>query len=148
VGKNAAGVAAAAGRVNARQAEAQAARLAVAGAVVQAYLQLDHLYTRRDLAEQELRQRTRIADLVRQRVAAQLDSKAELRQAEIGVPSARGEIATLDEALEWAGAGCCRDDRAAAPGAGPATRRAGGHSRRAARAPAGAGGAALAGRSG
>jgi len=98
-GKNAAGVAAAAGRVNARQAEAQAARLAVAGAVVQAYLQLDHLYTRRDLAEQELRQRTRIADLVRQRVAAQLDSKAELRQAEIGVPSARGEIAALDEAL-------------------------------------------------
>jgi len=98
-GKNAAGVAAAAGRVNARQAEAQAARLAVAGAVVQAYLQLDHLYTRRDLAEQELRQRTRIADLVRQRVAAQLDSQAELRQAEIGVPSARGEIAALDEAL-------------------------------------------------
>ena len=98
-GKNAAGVAAAAGRVNARQAEAQAARLAVAGAVVQAYLQLDHLYTRRDLAEQELRQRTRIADLVRQRVAAQLDSRAELRQAEIGVPSARGEIAALDEAL-------------------------------------------------
>jgi NodT family efflux transporter outer membrane factor (OMF) lipoprotein len=85
--------------VNARQAEAQAARLAVAGAVVQAYLQLEHLYTRRDLAEQELRQRTRIADLVRQRVAAQLDSQAELRQAEIGVPSARGEIAALDEAL-------------------------------------------------
>ena len=98
-GKNASSVAAAAGRVNARQAEAQAARLAVSSAVVQAYLQLDHLYAQRELAEQELRQRSRIVDLVRQRVAAELDSQAELKQAEIGVPSARGQIAALDEAL-------------------------------------------------
>jgi len=98
-GKNAASVTVAAGRVNARQAEAQAARLAVSSAVVQAYLQLDHLYAQRDLAEQELHQRTRIVDLVRQRVAAQLDSQAELKQAEIGVPAARGQIAALDEAL-------------------------------------------------
>jgi NodT family efflux transporter outer membrane factor (OMF) lipoprotein len=98
-GKNAASVAAAAGRVNARQAEAQAASLAVSTAVVQAYLQLDHLYAQRDLAEQELSQRSRILDLVQQRVSAQLDSKAELKQAEIGVPAARGQIAALDEAL-------------------------------------------------
>ena len=98
-GKNGAAVAAAAGRVNARAAEAQAARLAVSGAVVQAYLRLDHLYAQRDLAEQELRQRSRILELVRQRVSAQLDSKAELKVAEIGVPAARGQIAALDEAL-------------------------------------------------
>ena len=98
-GKHAAALAAAAGRVNARQAEAHAARLAVSTAVVQAYLRLDHLSTQRDLAEQELRQRTRILDLVRQRVSAQLDSQAELKQAEIGVPSARGLIAALDESL-------------------------------------------------
>lgn len=98
-GKNAASVAAAAGRVNARQAEAQAARLAVSTAVVQAYLRLDHLYAQRDLAEQELRQRSRILELVQQRVSAQLDSKAELKQAEIGVPAARGQIAALDEAI-------------------------------------------------
>lgn len=98
-GKNAAGVAAAAGRVNARQAEAQAASLAVSTAVVQAYLRLDHLYAQRDLAERELRQRSRILDLVQQRVSAQLDSNAELKQAEIGVPAARGLIAALDEAL-------------------------------------------------
>lgn len=98
-GKNAAGVAAAAGRVNARQAEAQAASLAVSTALVQAYLRLDHLYAQRDLAEQELRQRTRILDLVQQRVSAQLDSKAELKQAEIGVPSARGLIAALGESI-------------------------------------------------
>jgi len=98
-GKNAASVAAAAGRVNAREAEAQAARLAVTGAVVQAYLRLDHLYAQRDLAEQELRQRSRILELVRQRVSAQLDSQAELKQAEIGVPAARGQIAALEESL-------------------------------------------------
>lgn len=98
-GKNAAAVTAAAGRVNAREAEAQAARLAVSTAVVQAYLRLDHLYAQRDLAEQELRQRSRILELVQQRVSAQLDSKAELKQAEIGVPAARGLIAALDEAL-------------------------------------------------
>lgn len=98
-GRNAATVQAAAGRVNASEAEAQAARLAVTSAVVQAYLRLDHLYAQRDLAEQELRQRTRIVDLVRQRVSAQLDSEAELKQAEIGVPSARGQIAALDEAI-------------------------------------------------
>ena len=98
-GKNAASVAAAAGRVNARQAEAQAASLAVSSAVVQAYLHLDHLYAQRDLAEQELDQRTRILALVQQRVNAQLDSQAELKQAEIGVPAARGQIAALDEAL-------------------------------------------------
>jgi len=98
-GKNAAGVAAAAGRVNARQAEAQAASLAVSTAVVQAYLRLDHLYAQRDLAQQELRQRSRILELVQQRVSAQLDSNAELKQAEIGVPAARGQIAALDEAI-------------------------------------------------
>ncbi|WP_312517623.1 efflux transporter outer membrane subunit [Massilia sp.] len=98
-GKNAALVSAAAGRVNARQAEAQAATLAVSVAVTQAYLHLDHLYALRDLAEQELRQRSRILELVQQRVSAQLDSRAELRQAEIGVPAARGQIAALDESI-------------------------------------------------
>lgn len=98
-GKNAASVAAAAGRVNARAAEAQAASLAVSTAVVQAYLRLDHLHAQRDLAEQELRQRSRILELVQQRVSAQLDSQAELKQAEIGVPSARGLIAALDESI-------------------------------------------------
>jgi len=101
-GKHRAALDAAAGRVNARQAEAQAATLAVSVAVTQAYVGLDHLFALRDLAGQELRQRSRILALVQQRVAAQLDSRAELRQAEIGVPSARGQIAALDEAIALA----------------------------------------------
>lgn len=98
-GRNGAAVAAAAGQVNARRAEARAASLAVSSAVVQAYLRLDHLHARRDLAEQELGQRSRILELVRQRVSAGLDSKAELKLAEIGVPAARGQVAALDEAI-------------------------------------------------
>jgi len=101
-GKNGAAVAAAAGRVNARQAEAQAATLAVSVGVTQAYLHLDHLFALRDLLDEELRQRSRILELVQQRVAAQLDSREELKQAEIGVPSARGQIAALNEAIALA----------------------------------------------
>jgi len=98
-GKNAAAVRAAAGRVDAQEAEARAAALAVSVAVVQAYLRLDQLYVQRDLAEIALRQRERIRVLVAQRVDAQLDSRAELKQAEIGVPVARGQLAALDEAI-------------------------------------------------
>lgn len=98
-GKNRAAVAAAAGRVNAQRAESEAATLAVSTAVAQAYFRLDLLHRQRDLAEAELRQREQILELVGKRVKAQLDSQAELKQAEIGVPLARGQIAALDEAL-------------------------------------------------
>jgi NodT family efflux transporter outer membrane factor (OMF) lipoprotein len=97
--RNQAAVRAAAGRVNAQQAEASAAALALAVAVVQAYLRLDQLYVQRDLAATALAQRERTRDLVAQRVQAQLDARADLKQAEIAVPLARGQLAALDEAL-------------------------------------------------
>jgi NodT family efflux transporter outer membrane factor (OMF) lipoprotein len=96
-GRNGAAVRAAAGRVNAQEAEAQAAALAVTVALVQAYLRLDQLYVQRDLAAAALRQREQIRALVARRVDAQLDSRADLKQAEIGVPVARGQLAALDE---------------------------------------------------
>ncbi len=98
-GKNGAAVRAAAGRLNAQEAEAQAAALAVTVALVQAYCRLDQLYVQRDLAEAALRQREQIQMLVAQRVDAQLDSRAELKQAEIAVPLARAQLAALDETL-------------------------------------------------
>jgi NodT family efflux transporter outer membrane factor (OMF) lipoprotein len=113
-GKNAAGVRAAAGRVNAQQAEAQAATLAVSVAVVRAYLRLDQLYVQRDLAEQALQQREAFRSLVAQRVAARIDSNAELKQAEIAVPLARAQLDALDEAL-----GLARGQLAALAGDGP-----------------------------
>ncbi|MFK3737830.1 efflux transporter outer membrane subunit [Massilia sp. TN1-12] len=97
--KNKSAVRAAAGRVNAQAAEAQSATLALSVAVVQAYLRLDQLYAQRDLAERALRQREQTRDLVAQRVAAQLDARADLKQAEIAVPQARGQLAALDEAI-------------------------------------------------
>lgn len=99
-GKNRAAVGAAAGRVNAQRAEAEAATLAVSVALVQAYFRLDLLYSQHDLAEAELRQREQILALTSQRVAAQLDSRAELKQAEIGVPLARGQLAALAESIQ------------------------------------------------
>jgi len=97
--KNKSALRAAAGRVSAQEAEAQAATLALSVAVVQAYLRLDQLYVQRDLAESALRQRERMRALVAQRVQAQLDPRADLKQAEIAVPQARGQLAALDEAI-------------------------------------------------
>jgi NodT family efflux transporter outer membrane factor (OMF) lipoprotein len=113
-GKNKAGVGAAAGRVNAQVAEAQAAMLSLSVAVVQAYLRLDQLYVQRDLAELALRQREQMRALVAQRVGAQLDTLADLKQAEIGVPMARAQLAALDEAIALT-----RGQLAALAGQGP-----------------------------
>lgn len=112
--KNKSAVRAAAGRVNAQEAEAQAATLALSVALVQAYLRLDQLHVQRDLAETALRQRERMRDLVAQRVQAQLDPRADLKQAEIAVPQARGQLAALDEAIALT-----RGQLAALAGQGP-----------------------------
>jgi NodT family efflux transporter outer membrane factor (OMF) lipoprotein len=113
-GKNKAAVRAAAGRVNAQVAEAQAAALALSVAVVQAYLHLDQLFVQRDLAELALQQREQTRTLVAQRVDAQLDARADLKQAEIGVPLARAQLAALDEAIALT-----RGQLAALAGQGP-----------------------------
>jgi NodT family efflux transporter outer membrane factor (OMF) lipoprotein len=113
-GKNKAAAEAAAGRLGAQQAEAQSARLALSAAIVQAYLRLDQLYVQRDLAELSLRQREQIRSLVAQRVDAQLDTRADLKQAEIGVPLARAQLAALDEAIALT-----RGQLAALAGQGP-----------------------------
>jgi NodT family efflux transporter outer membrane factor (OMF) lipoprotein len=113
-GKNKAAVRAAAGRVNAQVAEAQAATLALSVAVVQAYLRLDQLFVQRDLAVLALQQREQTLALVTQRVAAQLDGRADLKQAEIGVPQARAQLAALDEAIALT-----RGQLAALAGQGP-----------------------------
>jgi NodT family efflux transporter outer membrane factor (OMF) lipoprotein len=113
-GKNKAAVRAAAGRVNAQVAEAQAASLALSVAVVQAYLRLDQLFVQRDLAALALQQREQTLALVAQRVAAQLDARADLKQAEIGVPLARAQLAALDESIALT-----RGQLAALAGQGP-----------------------------
>jgi NodT family efflux transporter outer membrane factor (OMF) lipoprotein len=113
-GKSRSAAEAAAGRLGAQRAEAQSAMLALSAAIVQAYLRLDQLYVQRDLAQVALKQREQILALVAQRVDAQLDTRAELKQAEIGVPLARAQLAALDEAI-----GLTRGQLAALAGQGP-----------------------------
>jgi NodT family efflux transporter outer membrane factor (OMF) lipoprotein len=58
------------------------ARLLLTGSVVQAYIDLDRAYARADIAQRAQAQRANILDITRQRVAAGLDTRVELRQAE------------------------------------------------------------------
>ncbi|WP_229260000.1 efflux transporter outer membrane subunit [Duganella aquatilis] len=113
-GKNQAAVAAALGRQRAAEVEAEAARLVLMVGVTQSYLRLAQLHAQRDLATDILQQRQQVLALTRQRVAARLDSAAELKQAEIGVPQAQGEIVAANEAIQLV-----QSQLAALLGAGP-----------------------------
>lgn len=113
-GKNQSAVDAALGRQKAAEVESEAARLLLTVGVTQTYLKLSQLYAQRDLAEAVLKQRQHVLELTRQRVAARLDSQAELKQAELAIPVARADIAVADEALALV-----RAQMAALLGAGP-----------------------------
>ncbi|HWG77415.1 MAG TPA: efflux transporter outer membrane subunit [Steroidobacteraceae bacterium] len=62
------------------------ARLLLSGALVEAYLQLDRAYALQDIAADTEAQRARIVEITRRRVAAGLDTRVELREAEGAVP--------------------------------------------------------------
>ncbi len=65
------------------------ARLMLAGAIAQAYIDLYREYALADIAERSEAQRQNIVDITRRRVAAGLDTQLELRQAEGQLPQAR-----------------------------------------------------------
>jgi NodT family efflux transporter outer membrane factor (OMF) lipoprotein len=58
------------------------ARLLLTGSVVQAYIDLYRAHARAEIAERSQAQRANILDITRQRVAAGLDTRVELREAE------------------------------------------------------------------
>lgn len=87
------------GQLKAAQAEAQAARVLLAGNVASGYFGLARLVEARGLAEQALAQRNQVLELVRQRIAAGLDTTVELRQAEGLVAQNQAEIEALDESI-------------------------------------------------
>ncbi len=113
-GRNAAGYAAALGEVRAAQADAQAARLVLSAAIAHAYVQLARSYDQLALARDTLAQRERQLALVRERLAAGLDSRVELKQAEAALPEARQRIAQIEESIVLA-----RHQIAALLGQGP-----------------------------
>jgi NodT family efflux transporter outer membrane factor (OMF) lipoprotein len=65
------------------------ARLLLAGAIVQSYIDLYRSYALADIAERTEAQRSNILDITRRRVAAGLDTRVELREAEGALPQAR-----------------------------------------------------------
>jgi NodT family efflux transporter outer membrane factor (OMF) lipoprotein len=65
------------------------ARLMVAGAITQAYVELYREYALADIAERSEAQRQNIVNITQHRVAAGLDTRLELRQAEGQLPQAR-----------------------------------------------------------
>jgi NodT family efflux transporter outer membrane factor (OMF) lipoprotein len=69
--------------------DAENARLMLAGAIVQAYVELYREDALADIAARSESQRANIVDITRRRVAAGLDTKLELREAEGQLPQAR-----------------------------------------------------------
>jgi NodT family efflux transporter outer membrane factor (OMF) lipoprotein len=65
------------------------ARLLLTGSLVQAYIDLYRSYALADIAQRTEAQRTNILNIAHQRVAAGLDTRVELREAEGALPQAR-----------------------------------------------------------
>jgi len=113
-GKNRAAYEAALGTARAAEVDAYAARLALSTNIAQAYVQLQRAYLLHDVAAATLAERERIYALTRDRNAAGLDSRLELKQAESALPATREELVQLDERMALA-----RNQIAALMGAGP-----------------------------
>jgi NodT family efflux transporter outer membrane factor (OMF) lipoprotein len=100
--------------VAAAQADQAAARLAIAVAVVRAYIQLDLWYALLDVANDQLKQQQSLLDLTRQRVAAGLENSARVKQSEGNVALTRAGVEAAQASIELA-----RDQLADLVGAGP-----------------------------
>jgi NodT family efflux transporter outer membrane factor (OMF) lipoprotein len=69
--------------------DAENAKLLLAGAITQTYLELYRQFVLADIAKRSEEQRARIIDITRHRVLAGLDTRLELREAEAQLPQAR-----------------------------------------------------------
>lgn len=98
-GKNQATFEAALNRAQGIEVDYHAAQLLITTSIARTYLRLAHGYAQRDLAEATLKEREKILQLTQQRVAAQIDSKMELKQAEAALPATRSAIASFNELI-------------------------------------------------
>ena len=96
-GKHRAALDAAVGTARAAQADSDAARVLLASAVVQAYVQLARWQAQEQVAMRAIAQRENTLALVRDRYNAGLDTQLEVRQSESGVPEARVQLAQVLE---------------------------------------------------
>ena len=77
-----------------------AARLALTTAIARAYVELSRLHDQADIARAAVKHREAVLALTSQRFDAGIDSRVELTQAQAAVPSARADLAAVDEAIE------------------------------------------------
>jgi len=98
-GKNRAAYESAIGQAKAAEVDAYAARLALSTAIAQAYVSMQRAYLLRDVASLTLAEREQVYTLTRDRNAAGIDSRVELKQAEEALPATREEIIRLDESI-------------------------------------------------
>jgi len=101
-GRHRAALASALGAQRAQAAEQQAARSLLATQVVRAWVQLAALAEQQQITERLLALRTSMLELTRQREAAGLDSRIELRQAEGTLPELRRQLEALAEQMALA----------------------------------------------
>ncbi|HYL03311.1 MAG TPA: efflux transporter outer membrane subunit [Steroidobacteraceae bacterium] len=113
-GRNRTLLAAARSGVQVADADRAAARLALAVAVVRAYVQLDLAYQLLDVANDNLAQQNSILELTQQRVSAGLENQARVKQSEGMVALTRAGVAAAHANIELA-----RNQLAALIGAGP-----------------------------
>jgi NodT family efflux transporter outer membrane factor (OMF) lipoprotein len=113
-GKNRAAIAASVSDARASAAEAADARLALSSGIALAYAELARLYAEYDVAARTVKLKEETAALVSKRVENGLDTRADLKQAEAGPPTARAQIAALEEQIAQT-----RDRLAALMGQGP-----------------------------
>ncbi|OUM01221.1 RND transporter [Variovorax sp. JS1663] len=98
-GKNRTAIESAVGSANAAAADAEAARVLLAGNVARAYVQWARLDDQLAVAQRTLSQREETLKLVRDRVSAGLDTRLEQFQSEGGLPQARQQIEALNEQI-------------------------------------------------
>jgi len=113
-GRNRAALDAALGSARAAEADAQAARVLLASNVARGYFSLARLLEQREVARATLAQREAILQLVGSRVAAGIDTRVELRQAEGSLPEIRRDLEALEEQI-----GLAHHALAALTGQGP-----------------------------
>jgi NodT family efflux transporter outer membrane factor (OMF) lipoprotein len=102
------------GLARASAVDQQAARLALSASIAHAYIQLQHAYLQLDVATATLAQREQITALTRDRNAAGLDSRLELRQTEEALPATHEQLIQWQEIID-----VTRHQLAALIGAGP-----------------------------
>lgn len=101
-GKEAAQVDAARSGADAAALDAEAARLALAGTVTQAYIALDRAYLLADVAEETVKQREAVLHLTQGRVNSGLDSKASDEQAKALLAIAKEDLIRANAARDLA----------------------------------------------